>query len=995
MADYKPGLLADESKKKGYKPGALAAESQAKKQVPLPDPGLTPWERFTTGLSDLAGGVLHELSRPSSAVNAAINSLTRPGPPMPGGLPAELSEANRAAGEAFVSPNQTPLEMFRQRTNEKSGTPAKVGAFLGDFIGGVALDPLNGPLDRLGLAAGQDIRKGAQIVGATKAGQKVAQTVQRVVDPIANSRLGAEGERFLYWLGTGPYKRMFKSVMGPYQQEVGYEAQRVAQTADDIARETRRVQGLSRGNRDLMENYAATTGNHPIIELVKKAVRDRANGATPLSQLNPQQLQSTLNRYQNPFGVDPKFIIGKADEILQHIGETEKLLYKSGVRPTVNSGGAYNRLINPDDWLNQMFGKSRPTPRNLGQALLGKAEGGTASIKEIHEAGVRNLINDLPQHTDWVQPVTNGVVRPGWVEVPAGGPLGQKLAGMQMPAPLYNALDVELVRAGMGVAKQPKSEYIIAMDVAQWYQKNIAGVVKKGLIGNPATQAANVVGNTFVMNKALARAGVQIGEAEKAKILKDSFREALALRKGVRSGVVDRMSRYSPSLLTTQIESSIADPAGSLGQLDKVRFIPGTNRSFTVPKPTGLTQRIFGEGRAGETAATVGAVANKLNPANAVAEFQNVAEQAYKIATFKMLARKVGDKEAAALTEKYLFDYSDRGVLLEAADRFGLWIFNAFPTKALGLFMDEVAHNPNELLKYARLRNLGLAGTNQEGLNQVNERYKNPGMFPIDKQGGTILDLLRYNSFGPALEGMSDMAAGKSNPLQALPAMMGLGRAGENPTEAILNAGLFGQARDIMRGISPYSEGGEVKPLLAEGQPTNELGGLQNKALARNYAPSLLGIPGTDIGGRAFQDLRNAQRGVTPNDYPDQASRDVASVLLQHGLGLRTIQAVPDSQKEAKFVKDREKRAAVVEPEWDRIYAQAEKAIKNPHTAEVQQLSPRQAAAKAQKTIQYVRNLHQSPAVVDKNFKLTPEGKKRLQNAALLISALVKRAEAE
>jgi hypothetical protein len=492
MADYKPGALAAESQQKAYKPGALAAESKAKKEIPLPDPGLSTWEKFTGGLSDLAGSALHEASRFSSGINAAVNSLTRPEPIEPGlkGFLGELERASQKSGEAFYAPEQTPLEMFRQRTNAKSGMPAKVGAFLGDLVGGVVLDPLNGPIDRLGAVAAGSIKAGAKVAAATKGGQKAIQVAQRVVDPVMNSKLGAEGQRLLLWLGTGPYQRMFRETMKDYKAEVGYEVQKVATTVDDIARETRRAQGASRVFRDNMEQYAAKAGDHPIVSLVRKAVKDRSAGRTPLNQLNPQQLAATLKRYDNPFGVKPEFIIGKADEILGHIDETEKLLLKSGKSQAINKGGAHTPLVDPETWLNQMFGAEKAKPQTIAQALLGKAEGGTAQIQEIHEAGVRTFLNDLPKHSEWVQPVTAGL-KPGWVPVPAGGLLGSKLAGLQMPAPLYNALEVELSKAGQIPAKQIRSEYIIAFDAAQWWQKKADRDGEEGFdwkSGNPGSK---------------------------------------------------------------------------------------------------------------------------------------------------------------------------------------------------------------------------------------------------------------------------------------------------------------------------------------------------------------------------------------------------------------------------------------------------------------------------------------------------------------------------
>lgn len=887
-----------------------------------------------------------------SGVARGLTNLFQPGGPK-GDIDEILSLFSPTSEEV-------PMQVFGQRVNEQSSKTAKIGAKVGDFALGAATSPDIPIAGAVGKAVGefaQPVIKG------------VASRIQRVIDPIKETRIGNEGQKLMLWLGGGPYKRMFKEVLKDYDAEVGYQVQRVTNITEDIARETRRIQGSDRMFRDTMEQFAANHGAHPVISLVRKAVTDRSNARVPLNQMNPKQLAATLKQYDNPFGVDPQFIITKADEILQHIDETETLLMKSGVTPTVNKGGANQRLIEPEDWLNQMFGESKPVPTNMVNALLGKVEGGAAHIQQIHEAGIRNFLNDLPKFSEWVKPAT-GVDVPGWVTIQPGGILGSKLAGYQMPQPLYNALELELTRAGKAIANQPKSEYIIAKDAAEWWAKKVVGFEKKGMVGNPVTQIGNNFGNTFAQGWALDRAGVSVHPTERMEAIHRGFKQAIEMRQGVRSKSVDRLSRYAPNLFQTQVDASISEPAGALGQLEKVRFIPGTNIDFTVPKPQGLTKQFFGEGKVGESVATAGALANKANPVNWFADFQGISEQAYKIATFELLAKKVGDRQAAALVEKYFFDYTDRGMLAEAADRFGLWIFNVFPIKATNLFFEEVINNPGKLYQLKRYRDLAV-GNDDPSQNDSLPEWMRKSKFTLPIGGGDYIGVGRMHPFGGVMDQLANLP----------------GTDISTELRNIASKPLATPLINIAQGMQTFTRDDRGNPpLLQPGQPATDLLGLQMKEFAKAYAPTL-------VGGRGGQSIEASMQGITPTDYPFSEPRSREEAALQYGLGLRTTKAEGKIDKK-KRLKSEVKARRTQEVKDVVREAREEAKTRNPMKKATEKFRDySDAFAEYQKAQTRLKQLQMSGRVVNKERQVTEDGREELRKQVFYVNALRDRAK--
>jgi hypothetical protein len=584
------------------------------------------------------------------------------------------------------------------------------------------------------------------------------------------------------------------------------------------------------------------------------------------------------------------------------------------------------------------------------------------AIAEIHEAGVRNFIQDLPNMgSEWVRPVVAGQKPlPGYTAIQAGGVL-DSLKGFQIPTRLYAFLEKEMARGALVPSHEAQDWYIRNKDLIEWAYKNVVGTVKRGLIGNPATQTANLVSNNIVVELGLKRNG--IASRGLAEEVKRAFGDVRRLRDGQDVPDVAAFRKHSRAFDATQTDSSLVTARGQFGQVNKVNMA-GTPLAHVQPRP--------------------GQVAGNLFLPNHLVDFQGQAEQAYKLAMFRMLRKRLGDRAAAAQVDKYMFDYADRGPVLEIFDRFGLWPFSTYPTKAFGLLVDTILNHPQELAKYPRLRELAYTGTDPAQMESVPERYRSAFTFPLDDK--TAVDFQRFLPFGSGIEAMSRLEGVQSIP-GAVAAAMGLGRAGQTPKEAFMNAPLFSRLYGIEAGISPYSEAGHPKPLLAEGQPPDEVAGRQQKERMRNYAPSL-------GGGRGTQALQDAQQGKTSTDYPYQEPRTKESVLLQHGLGIRTFPAEAETKRQKRLEGTVERRAEVVGDFLDAEVERAEKRIINKHWKEVQKLTPRQAAKQYQETYKYLKfTLSQSGRVVDAKGKVTAEGQERIRNAALRLVALAERAD--
>lgn len=988
----------------GKSPIQVAVEEQLKskpkREIPRPDPGLNLFERF-------AGAVdrgMQTLDRFHSATNAAANELARQGAnvlsasPTPDdlqkqgmspiqaavepfvqnvrGLAQAVPKAAQAGVKAYQNNDKVGMNFYTQNADPNASTTEQLIRRALDLSMDIQTDPVA-------------LTQYLGVVGAMKtagAGLKVAKqipAVQRglaranaIVDPLAQSAMrsapGAFVTRLLGNFGQGPHQAMRRELIRPHELEIANAARPVQEVLSDVQRETLRLRKLNPQYDTLIQDYGAQHGGaNPVEELLRRTIKERATAGSsrvPFNQLTPTQKATMVKKYANPFGVSPTWLIDQADKTLAAMDATEFQLLKAGVTPGINKGGAANKAVDVDQWLEGMFGKPALVRPSTPGALVKPTQVPT----QMREAGIRNFINDLPNHTDWVRPVTPGAPDPGWVEIPQGGVLGSKLAGYQVPAPLKAFLDTELAAGGLEVSNEPKSWYIQNKDLSEWVAKNVVGTVKKGLIAATSTQTANLASNNLVSQLAIKR-GLSRGvikalggtpDSLLSAKLKGAFQDVMDLDKGKKvAGDINEIRKFSNSFDATENSTSFFG-GGPRPAMEGSVIGSGTKFAYREP--------------------TLGEAAGALYPPNHLANFQGVAERAYKLATYRVLRDGgLSSKEAAALVEKHLFDYSDRGPLLEIFDKFGFWPFATYPTKAFGLLMDTVVNHPEMLAKFPRLRQLAARGY-ETNMQNVDPRYVTPFTFPYGNPADkNLVDLQRFVPFGAGIEGATNLAEGQGL-VKALTSAVGLGRAGQGPLESVINTPLGARLYGIAQGISPFSEAGKPKGLLQPGEPASDLPALQQKELLRNFAPS-------QTGGRGTIALQDVLQGKPSTDYAFQQPRTLEDTILQHGLEVRTFKATtPTDNKRNQEVKSEVKSRASDEVKdfMRKAKDAAETAKENPETKTAAKFNdPGQIKRELQDAKTRLKSLPISGRVSVKG-KLTDEGREKIQKQLYYIYAL-------
>lgn len=1023
-----------------------------KKEIPRPDPGHSPLERLVGGLAGDkefqlpenrmrgdAGGLMDFgklMSRLNSAKNAAVNEIAKL--PFPstslGGIPrammtvpkvpGTLRRAATEANKALDSPKIVQPQIFK--TNEKSGTGAKLAAKAGNFLFDVATDPignlLGGPVGHAAnegfVAARQAL---ARQVLSRPAVQKAVEKTRAIVDPLKNTAAAASLNRGLQWFGVGPYQRMFKDVAGEYRQELGVQSQRVANVLEAINQESVRIQKVNPMLRQVAQDYAAQTKQNPVIELVRQRMQS-------LHEPDPAKAWETIKSRAKLFGVDPQFVLDKAEELRLVYDDAQRVITKATSGRGLDTLRAKNNLREqqmPSDFqgfhddlarsrekasatksllpeeegyllessapppplvtgkpqesytefINNVLGEPVKQDLTLMQRLAQKRpKGSNPQTQLVKEAGVRNMIQELPtRHPNWVKPITDSV-QPGWVAITEDAGLLGSLQGYQMPKPLHNLLQNEMAGASLLPANQIKSEYIVAKDVMEALQKNVIGQLKKVFIGQPQTQVGNLFSNVGQQNLILRETNTKVGRSEQVEAMTRGFKQAWDMERGVRSKTVEEISQHSPSLLQTQVDTALGRPSPEYGQLPQV--VGQGRMAMALPRPQGLTARVFGEGNLGTAAATVGKAVGMVNPVEQAANFQSLSERATKIATYELLRKKFDAKTAVALTEKVHFDYTDRAHVLEVADKFGVWIFNTYPVKAFELFMDTVVNHPTELLRYARLRQLAI-GDDDPSQNKNLPDWMRKSMFTAPIGGGEYVNVGRLNPFGGVIDMLANLRHG-----------VDLNAEGMN----LLDKTIASPAGWIAGGHQPFSmDDRSHPPLLQEGQPPNELLGIKGRELAKSYAPSLLG-------GRGYQAMQAARQGVGQTD--SQEPRTVEDVALQYSLGLRTkktkepVQAMVDREI-GKAKRAGPGGAAYAEALQKAMNEPTPNSIKNePKYKKVDPIRDPQGFEREMRMLNgYVTKLMKSSQVVSKDGKVV--GRERLENAARVFVFFIRRARGE
>jgi len=772
--------------------------------------------------------------------------------------------------QVYTNKKPVAFRMFTQGMNPKASLAEQLTRRAMDLSADVQTDPV-------ALATGLGLR-GA--LGGAKVAGRLAKTipaVQRglaranaIVDPLADalkeSKVGAFATNVLGAIGAGPHQRM-KTYLKPNELLVRRWVRPAEEVIDDVRRETLRLRGTQYG--DAIDNYAQNnTGANPVAQLVRRTISERLASANPQAGVYPKPFNELtagqkgilVSHLQNPFGVSPTWLLEQADKTIASMGQTEFNLMRSGVKP--KKGQNISSIIDHEKWLDEMFGK-RPVSGVPNVKELASVSKGTVPT-QIYEAGLRKLVNQLPK-SEWVRPMPPAfagqptpMADPGWVEIPREGILSSKLGGMQVPAPLKAALDVQLSRAGQGAGGEAKSWYIKNKDTLEWIHKNVIGTIKKGLVAATSTQNANIFSNQQVVSLALQHEGID-PEKLNGKIIRQAYSDVMRSEKGKSiPNDIKTIRKYTRSFDATEAASNYVygEPRGPLEGTIRNR---GTNFAFRQP--------------------TAGEAIGRAYLPNSVVAFQGTSEKAWKLAMYRTLvANGKSPQEAVNLMEKHLFDYSDRGVLLEIFDKFGLYPFATYPTKAFNLLMDTLVHHPEIAAKYVSFQRLKDVGYEKTFKNS-NDRYTGPFTIPYgNPEDKNTFEMQRFFPFGAQVQGLSDALSGKG--AGSIANALGMGQPGDSLLSAVTSAPLISRFYDIAQGINPMSEVGKPKSILEKGQPASDLQSIQVREFLKNLAPS-------QLLGRAAQAQQDTSQGKTSTNYPFSIPRTQEETTMQYGVGIR------------------------------------------------------------------------------------------------------------
>jgi hypothetical protein len=986
--------------------------------IPLGKPlGKPSWWEDTKKSFDLTplGLMIQGSERSNSTKNAVVNQAwNTPDPHSLEEFWKDLQGFGKTAVGTFKSGQPVSLEILKAPPD--SGFAAHLGAKAVNFGVDLATDPTNallaGPAGKL---MDESAKAMTSVVKGLPAVQKGMAKTKAIIDPLKETAAGASVIRGLGWFGIGPQHRMFKEVEGPTRQALAIQEQRIINVQQDIHRHSVEIQ-RDPIVRQFIQDHAAATKENPVNELIRKRMQS-------FNRPGRDKAWEKIVAEARTFGVDPAFVDAKANELRSVYNDAQKEIIKANSGRRLDSFKAKENLaeqqtvseaqpyigdlssarerapVSPsalpeevgyhtetavtqqghtvqgkadeqyEEFINNVLGD--PQKRNMTkmQRLLEKRpKGSGARARLVAEAGVRNLIQDMPtKFPEWVQPLTDHL-KPGWIGVEPGGML-DSLAGYQMPIPLYNMLENSLAKSGLGVSNQIRSEYIIAYDVMEALKKNFFGQLKKGML-YLTTQEGNVVGNLGQQSQIYKEAGFSVSAEKRAQRLTNAYKQAIQAKGGIRSKTIEEMRQLSSSLLDTSIDSALHTPSQEFGQLPQV--VGGGKYTFALPRPQGLTARLFGTGKGGTTAATVAKAAGLVNPVEQLANFQGLSEQAIKIATYEELRAHGFTKEAAiALTEKAHFDYTDRSTASELADKLGIWIFNVYPQKAFNRFMETVMNHPSEIFRLRNLRRL-MIGNDDPNKNPNLPEWLRNSYFTVPLGDGHYTNVGRFHPYGGVIDMLGNMQKGTDVPTELRNAV---------------SKTMYTPLVNVLLGQQTWTRDDRGNPpLLQPGEPRSDLGGLMWQELLKAYAPSLQG-------GRGSLAFSQALGGTTATDYPYSSPRTPGDVAAQYLGGLK------DTQAEGKTEKQKRTKAEVKSRRTQDVKsiiadARKESRTHNPMVGDTEKFASYEATFSEYKLAQKrLHDLQISGKVVDSDKNVTDYGEKQLRRQVLYVIALRDRAK--
>jgi hypothetical protein len=329
-----------------------------------------------------------------------------------------------------------------------------------------------------------------------------------------------------------------------------------------------------------------------------------------------------------------------------------------------------------------------------------------------------------------------------------------------------------------------------------------------------------------------------------------------------------------------------------------------------------------------------------------------------------------------------LFDYSDRNALSAAADRYGLWIFNAYPVKAAELFVDTMINHPQLLARYPRLRDQ-LFSENPaaaEAYEKLPDYRKGFLTVPIgkDRQGRQqFVDLNRINAFSQAMNVAKEIKdAVQERRMPKLPTGKELlGHTIVGPlVGAAVNQSPFG---DPFRGLA--------RPLVHPGAPAD----VQTAQLRHEMLQSALPLV------RSINRQRAANAGLATSEGKFSMPQKPWEAFAQGFLGIATATIEGDEARLKRLEPDVKRRARAGEAFLKQVTADyAQRRVQNPYEAkEAQETDLKALQARLKHAQGYLRQQLTNPSTITAAGVVTDAGKGRITKSYLHVLAIGSRLE--
>ena len=866
--------------------------------------------------------------KPADALNAWFRRLVDEGKEAASrGTPPDLSsfgDAWGAAWRAFTDLNRDVAPTaVRAAFGVKAGQSSR-GAYnaaaIADYVLGGILDPSNflaGPVLK--------VAKKTPVLGAgvraVEAGQAKAGAAARAgLERAAGTRIGSAVSRAAAaTVNAGPTAWMMREVRRRYETPLAYRMQQAGQIVREMVDWQRAHAATHPRFNQVRKAYAQGTmktpsggqGVDPLTDLVRYYVQTASNKGTknPWPPVHPPGAIAHLTREAALRDVPIDVVKEYGDRLLMHGEGTLNLLRASGAQPFVRAQGLQfeKKLPNKGDirlrkfagvpidakqrseerlrrrWFGRYIDQVTAKAPQVSTGDVGAAAFSASGLTEARRAGYRMMVNDLVTEGKYAKKVPFGAaLPPGWKRIPDDIRDLGNLRGVAMPETLWNYIRGEMAQSEkvytrLGKVTGPPVHPVAQVAEASYRAIGFAtGIAKKAWISSVATSGANTIGNHILSELALRRAG--LGLSKFHMLLPIAFNQVRRFAKtGVMTPEILEFSRYSRAFLETEAQNA----GVAVGKSARDRALGGRVIAGRYVPP------------ARETAGKA---------LGYLADVHGMSEQAYKLSLFLALKPKFGAEGAAREVEKHLFDYSDRGVLLQAADQLGGWVFNAFPTKALSLFLDTLARRPDLAMRYPRLARLirGEFGKTEEEEARLPRYRQSLSNLPVSRAEPLWADFTRFNPFAgpmslvptPGREGAAPMSFGDR--LSMLP-----GYTAAAPIwSQIENRRLYSPASDPDRIVPP-------------GTPPDQELGYRWRELVRSHLPM----------ARAAERVIAGQEGVSLRGGRRTEAQAPLESLLQGVAGLPLTRAEDPEAKAERIEPMLEARGETFDRVMDAIEA--------------------------------------------------------------------------